>query len=323
MARENDWDREGERDRDRDRRFQDRGSQRTTETSSHAGWGGQGFSQGSFGSFGSQGERLYNEYGGQGFGAEHGYGGQSGGGMGSYMGSRSQGRFGSQGGYGQGSEGWDRDRGFSQGGYNQGNESYGRGYYGPRDEEYRNRNRENWGAGEHNFAAREGGWGGYGQYDRERGGQFYPGPSNYRSEGQGYGQGYYGQQSYGQQSFGRHSGKGPRGYQRSDERIREDISEQLTVNPDIDATNIEVEVNNGDVTLKGTVDERRAKRLAEDVTERVSGVKQVHNQIRVESNQEHGGVISSGHSGTTTGTQTTSTQSSSGQKAGELTGAKK
>jgi hypothetical protein len=78
-------------------------------------------------------------------------------------------------------------------------------------------------------------------------------------------------------------GMGPKGYKRSDDRIREDISERLEDHPDVDASNIEVVVTEGVVTLSGTVDERRAKRLAEDATENVRGVKDVNNQIRVQS----------------------------------------
>lgn len=76
-------------------------------------------------------------------------------------------------------------------------------------------------------------------------------------------------------------GKGPKGYQRSDQRIQEDISERLMQHPDIDASEIEVRVQSGEVMLSGTVDERNAKRLAEDLADDVAGVKQVHNQIRV------------------------------------------
>jgi len=81
--------------------------------------------------------------------------------------------------------------------------------------------------------------------------------------------------------MGRHSGRGPKGWQRSDDRIREDVNERLTDHPHIDASDIEVQVQNGEVTLSGTVDDRQAKRLAEDITESVSGVREVHNQIRV------------------------------------------
>jgi osmotically-inducible protein OsmY len=78
---------------------------------------------------------------------------------------------------------------------------------------------------------------------------------------------------------GRFSGRGPKGYCRSDERIQEEINDQLTQHGDIDATEIMVKVSGGVVTLTGTVEYRNAKRMAEDVAESVSGV-QVQNQIR-------------------------------------------
>ena len=88
---------------------------------------------------------------------------------------------------------------------------------------------------------------------------------------------------------GRFSGRGPANYQRSDDRIREDVNDRLTDHPDIDATFIEVTVRNCEVTLAGTVDSRHAKRLAEDVAESVSGVKEVQNQIRVQQQETGGG----------------------------------
>lgn len=77
-----------------------------------------------------------------------------------------------------------------------------------------------------------------------------------------------------------HRGKGPKGYARSDDRIREDVCDCLTDDPMLDAGEIEVQVKNGEVTLSGTVSDRLAKRHAEDMIERVSGVKDVQNNIR-------------------------------------------
>lgn len=78
-----------------------------------------------------------------------------------------------------------------------------------------------------------------------------------------------------------HRGRGPKGYRRSDERILEDVNERLTQHDRIDASEIEVRVEQGEVTLSGTVDTRSAKHLAEDVAEGVSGVCDVQNNIRV------------------------------------------
>ena len=100
--------------------------------------------------------------------------------------------------------------------------------------------------------------------------------------------GAYGEREH-ERERGRFAGRGPKGWQRSDDRIREDINERLTDHPHIDASEIEVTVQNGEVTLTGTVEERNAKRLAEDVAESVSGVREVHNQIRVQQSQHSGG----------------------------------
>lgn len=80
---------------------------------------------------------------------------------------------------------------------------------------------------------------------------------------------------------GPHRGRGPRGYVRSDERIGEDVNDRLAEDPYLDASNIEVQVAAGEVTLTGTVDDRTAKRRAEDDAEGVSGVKHVQNNLRI------------------------------------------
>ncbi len=85
---------------------------------------------------------------------------------------------------------------------------------------------------------------------------------------------------------GPYAGRGPKGYQRSDERIREDVNERLTDDDRIDASGIEVAVTGGEVTLTGTVESRRTKRHAEDLAESVRGVRDVHNQLRVGTAKE-------------------------------------
>jgi hypothetical protein len=86
--------------------------------------------------------------------------------------------------------------------------------------------------------------------------------------------------------IGPHRGRGPVGYQRSDERLREMICEQLTDDDELDASQIEVVVKSGEVTLSGTVDDRRAKRHAEDCVCSVSGVRDVQNQLRVKEERQ-------------------------------------
>jgi osmotically-inducible protein OsmY len=78
-----------------------------------------------------------------------------------------------------------------------------------------------------------------------------------------------------------HRGKGPRNYQRRDERILEEMNDRLCDNPYIDASEIDVSVSDGDVVLSGSVEDRDSKRLAEDIGDSISGVKNVENRLRV------------------------------------------
>ncbi len=75
-------------------------------------------------------------------------------------------------------------------------------------------------------------------------------------------------------------GRAPRGYQRSDERIKEDLCDRL-MHSWIDAEDVMIDVRGGEVTLSGTVEDRASKRAIEDFADDVLGVKDVHNQIRV------------------------------------------
>ncbi|HEY9489121.1 MAG TPA: BON domain-containing protein [Chryseosolibacter sp.] len=80
---------------------------------------------------------------------------------------------------------------------------------------------------------------------------------------------------------GEYRGKGPRNYSRSDERIKEDVNDRLSDDPFVDASDVDVSVTSGEVTLTGTVDHRSTKRRVEDLAEAVSGVKNVENRLRV------------------------------------------
>lgn len=79
------------------------------------------------------------------------------------------------------------------------------------------------------------------------------------------------------------SGRGPRGYQRGAEAIHEEVCENLTYDYHVDASDIDVLVQDGEVTLSGSVADRNQKRRAEDIAERVRGVHDVHNRLRVTS----------------------------------------
>lgn len=195
----------------------------------------------------------------------YGYGGGFGGPQGDYgQGYRPQGS-----GPGYGQQGWGEGSGQQYGygpGYGQ-QSGYGQGFGG--------RGSSGWGESMPGYGY------GRGQGEREQYGSM--GQQGYErgwgSTGADYGSGF-GQQRFA--SRGRFVGRGPKGYRRTDERIQEEINEQLTRHPEIDASEIEVSVKNGEVTLSGTVDDRHAKRLAEDIAEECSGVSEVRNNIRIQ-----------------------------------------
>jgi osmotically-inducible protein OsmY len=165
---------------------------------------------------------------------------------------------------------------------------------------------------------RSGGFGAYTQdYDRKYGGGWTGGG---RSSDVGYGrreQGDYGNRGrdwwdrasdevsswFGDEDAERrrrmdqHRGRGPKNYSRSDERIREDVSDRLTDDPLVDASEIEVSVSNQEVTLSGTVHTRQQRRLAEDCAESISGVKHVQNNLRVKQPPWNSGQSGSGTAG--------------------------
>lgn len=79
-----------------------------------------------------------------------------------------------------------------------------------------------------------------------------------------------------------HRGRGPKGYKRSDDRISEEVHQRLTDDPWVDATHIDVEVKDCEVTLSGTVDDREERRRAERCVEDIWGVTHVQNNLRVQ-----------------------------------------
>ncbi|MBC7369927.1 MAG: BON domain-containing protein [Bdellovibrionaceae bacterium] len=93
----------------------------------------------------------------------------------------------------------------------------------------------------------------------------------------------FGAQTYGSQGagYGQHAGKGPKGYKRSDDRIKEDVSDLIMRHDEIDGSDIEVEVSAGEVTLTGSISDRSTKHMIENLIERTLGVGEVHNQLRV------------------------------------------
>jgi hypothetical protein len=79
-----------------------------------------------------------------------------------------------------------------------------------------------------------------------------------------------------------YSGRGPRSGGRSDARILEDVCQELERNSEVDASEIEVDCRDGEVTLQGWVHDRNQKRVAEWIADGIRGVKDVHNRLRVQ-----------------------------------------
>lgn len=168
-----------------------------------------------------------------------------------------------QGSYGNQSQGGNQGQGRQAYG-NQGN--YGnQGFGGQGSQSTRNESWQGRGSGrneEYRFGSGEGS-SGFGQQTSSGGGNY----------------GWRGRESWDQ---GPHSGRGPQGYQRSSETIKEEACERLTRHGHIDATGVRIQVENGEITLEGTVKTRREKRLAEEILDNLSGVRDVHNRLRVE-----------------------------------------
>ncbi|ETX29022.1 BON domain-containing protein [Roseivivax isoporae] len=85
-----------------------------------------------------------------------------------------------------------------------------------------------------------------------------------------------------------YTGVGPRNYRRSDTRIEEDVNDDLTADPLLDASHIEVTVRDREVTLDGFVADRQAKRRAEDCADFVAGVVHVQNNLRIRGPSSEG-----------------------------------
>jgi osmotically-inducible protein OsmY len=203
-----------------------------------------------------------------------------------------------QGGYGQ-RGGYDQGGGYGQGNYGQSNYSYGQPSYG---QDFGSSGTSNYGRSN------------FGSGQSERGSEYSRTGS---SSGVGY-RGYGGEGSYGSQggwrepsgegqqygsssgsSQGQHRGKGPKNYQRSDERVKEMLCERLHDDPEIDASEVTVSVQGGKITLEGTVDSRRTKNAIEDVAEQM-GSQDVQNNLRVQKAGERSGMETGGKSSTAT-----------------------
>jgi hypothetical protein len=93
---------------------------------------------------------------------------------------------------------------------------------------------------------------------------------------------------------GPYTGRGPKGYKRSDQQIMEEACQRLERDGEIDASEIEVSVEDGVIRLGGTVQDRRTKRHAEECVESIYGARDVMNELRV---SQQGGEQSRGMQG--------------------------
>ncbi len=206
--------------------------------------------------------------------------------------------------YGDGEEfgGGQGGQGGQYGGGQYGNGQGGPARYDSRGEDSSSRSSGN--SGRFEDRMREPSGRGYGQGRQDMG------TSGWSQQGQGQqGQGSYGGSSMGSGGSGAsyggryensrsdsmrssvgggkdHSGRGPKAYRRSDDRIEEEVNERLKGDRDLDASDIEVSVESGVVTLSGNVSDRRSKRMAEECCDDISGVDDVTNQIRVKAQDD-------------------------------------
>ncbi|HEX5046831.1 MAG TPA: BON domain-containing protein [Gammaproteobacteria bacterium] len=109
---------------------------------------------------------------------------------------------------------------------------------------------------------------------------------------------------------GPHTGRGPKGWKRSDQQVIEEASQRLERDGEVDATDIEVLAESGVITLRGSVPDRATKRRAEECVESIYGVRDVMNELRVMSRDEE-----SRSARSTQGSQPTSQRSQRGRGA--------
>ena len=138
------------------------------------------------------------------------------------------------------------------------------------------------------------GQGGYGDFTTDRQGGYGESQGAHAQSGHGRGGvAFGGHQRDSLRSLGpraeSHRGRGPRDYVRPDDRIVDDVVDRLTDAPHIDASEILVMVENGVVTLTGNAPDRDMKREAENLAAEASGVRDVHNRIRVDDGSASAG----------------------------------
>lgn len=75
--------------------------------------------------------------------------------------------------------------------------------------------------------------------------------------------------------------RGPKGFRRSDERLKEDLAQALMFHDDIDLSDVSIDVKDAKVTLEGNVPERWMRYAIDDIAESIIGVEEVENGVRV------------------------------------------
>jgi osmotically-inducible protein OsmY len=69
--------------------------------------------------------------------------------------------------------------------------------------------------------------------------------------------------------------------QKSDDKIYDTVRQKLANDPDVKGADFDVAVKGGAVTIKGTVNDERAREKAEKIVKKIKGVTKVDNQLKV------------------------------------------
>lgn len=76
-------------------------------------------------------------------------------------------------------------------------------------------------------------------------------------------------------------GFGPKGYRRSDQKLKDEARLLLNQDPILDSSNINIEVFNNVIYLRGFVDSRKDKKRAELLIEDIFGIEDIQNQLKI------------------------------------------
>lgn len=82
--------------------------------------------------------------------------------------------------------------------------------------------------------------------------------------------------------------RGPQGYRRSDERIREVLTDLITDDRMIDSRDLSIRVADGEVMIHGYVPDRTTEQRIYRIIEAVPGVKKVRNELKLNPHANDG-----------------------------------